>query len=176
LARTLHQESPLVVALKGAGAGLLGTLVLTLAMDAAARLRQPEQSDGAAPDRTVESAGSSEPPTERLVEKVASGVFEAELSPDARQTLGMGIHWGYGALWGAAYGLVRTSVPLPGWLQAALLGLTVWLVGPMGLVPAMKLADRPTDRSPSRSVVPIALHQLFGWVTAAAFHVLSQDA
>ena len=178
MSRSVRLESPLEVALKGAGAGLAGTLVLTLAMQVAERLvTSPAPLESPAPDRTGGSeVAPTGAPTERLVEKVASGVFEAELSPGARQTLGMGIHWGYGALWGAGYGLVQTSLHLPAWLHPALFGLIVWVVGPMGLIPAMKLAERPADRSPRRRLVSIVLHQIYGWTTATSFHVLSRDA
>ena len=175
---SVRQESPLEVALKGAGAGLAGTLVLTLAMQAAERLMtSTARVESPTPDPTGRSQDApTGAPTERLVEKVASGVFEAELSPGARQTLGMGIHWGYGALWGTGYGLIQTSRHLRSWLHPPLFGLIVWVVGPMGLIPAMKLAERPTDRSPRRRLVSILLHQVYGWSTASTFHVLSRDA
>ena len=175
MARLYPSESPLEVALKGAAAGALGTLVLTLAMQNVHHFLGDRDEDDA--EATVASSVTPPAdPTERLVEKVATGVFERELSPDARQTLGLGIHWGYGTFWGVAYGLIQASLHLPGWLHGALLGLTVWVVGPMGLVPAMKLSARPVGRPLSARVVSIFLHLLYGWATGAAFHLLSRDA
>jgi hypothetical protein len=159
------------VATKGALAGLAGTLVLTLALQNAHRvLPSGREADPAA--STDEPTGD---PTERLADKVA-GVFETELSPDARQTLAMGIHWGYGAFWGMAYGVIQSSLHLPGWLHGSLLGLLVWMIGPMGLIPAMKLARPSPDVPPVRRLVSVVLHGLYGWTTAAAFHLLSRDA
>ena len=173
MARLVREESPLEVSIKGALAGLAGTVVLTLAMQNVGRLLPPSAQGGPA-----ERAGgeSPDPPTERLAEKVASGVFETELSPDVRQTLGMGIHWGYGAFWGLLYGLVQSSLRLPVWLHGPLFGVIVWVVGPLGLIPAMKLADTPADRPTSGRLVSIGLHQVFGWTVAGAFHLLSRDA
>ncbi len=174
MARIRSSESPLEVALKGAAAGALGTLVLTLAMQNAHLLLWDRDEDDAEAS-VASSVASAADPTERLVEKVASGVFERELSPDARQTLGIGIHWGYGTLWGVAYGLIQASVHLPSWVHGTMLGLAVWMIGPMGLVPAMKLASRPAVRSTSARVLSIFLHVLYGWSVSAGFRVLSKD-
>lgn len=171
MSRWLREESPLEVATKGALAGLAGTLVLTFALQNAHRVLPPR--------RPAEPAGADEAaenPTEKLAEKVASGVFDRELSPDTRHTLAMGIHWGYGAFWGMAYAVVQSSIHLPAWLHGSLLGLLVWMIGPMGLIPAMKLARPSPERPPVRRLVSVLLHGLYGWTTASAFHVLSRDA
>ena len=175
MARLYPSESPLEVALKGAAAGALGTLVLTLAMQNVHHfLGDRDEDDGEA--TVASSVTAPADPTERLVEKVAAGVFERELSPDARQTLGLGIHWGYGTFWGVVYGLIQSSLHVPAWVHGSLLGLTVWVVGPMGLVPAMKLSARQVGRPPSARVVSIVLHLVYGCATGAAFHLLSRDA
>jgi len=176
VSRLAREESPLEVTLKGALAGLAGTLALTLAMANLEKLFPPRSPDRAGEEASETSGEGPPDPTERLAEKVASGVFEAELSPDARQTLAMGIHWGYGAFWGMAYGVVQTSVHLPGWLHGSLLGLLVWVIGPMGLIPALKLARPQVDRPPAQRLVSILLHQLYGLTAAGTFHLLSRDA
>jgi hypothetical protein len=175
VARFVPSETPLEVALKGAAAGALGTLVLTLAMQNVHHFLGDRDEDDAEASVALSIAPAADP-TERLVEKIAAGVFETELSPDARQTLGLGIHWGYGTCWGVAHGLVQSSLHLPGWLQGTLLGLAVWVIGPMGLVPAMKLSARRVGRPTTARLLSVFLHLLYGWATAAAFGVLSPDA
>lgn len=175
MVRFSSTETPLEVALKGAAAGALGTLVLTLAMQNVHHfLGDRDEDDGEA--SVAHSVEQTDDPTERLVEKVAAGVFETELSPDARQTLGLGIHWGYGTFWGVAYGLIQASLKLPSWLHGTLLGLAIWVIGPMGLVPAMKLSARRAGRPASARVLSIFLHLLYGWSAAVAFRVLSRDS
>jgi hypothetical protein len=175
VSRSLREESPLEVAIKGAAAGLAGTLVLTLAMQNAPRFL-PMGGQGGGAEQPSGTEGQTEPPTARLVEKVASGVFETELSPDARQTLGMGIHWLYGAFWGIAYGLVQSSLHLPAWLHGSLVGLGLWVFGPMGLARAMKLSSAPPERPASQRLISVLHHQIYGWTTAGTFRVLSRDA
>jgi hypothetical protein len=173
--RFATNESPLEIAIKGAAAGLLGTLVLTLAMQNAHHFLgdRDEEDAEASVAAPVQSAAD---PTERLVEKVAAGVFERDLSPDTRQTLGLGIHWGYGTFWGVAYAILQASLRLPTWLHGTLLGLAVWVIGPLGLVPAMKLSARSTGRPRSLRIVSVVLHLLYGWATAATFGLLSDEA
>ena len=175
MARSVREESPLEVTIKGALAGLAGTLVLTLAMQNVQRFLPSSDGGGDEPPRAAEGATTGGP-TERLAERVATAVFETELSPEARQTLGMGIHWGYGAFWGMAYGIVQASLRLPGWLHGSLLGWLVWAIGPMGLIPAMKLSPRQTNPRLSQRLLSILLHQLYGWTAASTFHLLSRDA
>ena len=175
MARSVPLETPLAVALKGAAAGALGTLVLTLAMQNVHHFLGDRDEDDAEASVSLSVAPAGDP-TERLVEKVAAGVFEKELSPDARQTLGLGIHWGYGTFWGVAHGLIQSSLPLPGWLHGTFLGLAVWLIGPMGLVPAMKLSARRVGRPTGARFLSVFLHLLYGWATAAAFNLLSRES
>jgi hypothetical protein len=176
VSRSVREESPLEVALKGAVAGLAGTLVLTLAMQNAQRL-MPRKDLGRTADAEADGGEqATSDPTEKLAAKVASGVFETELSPDVRHTLGMGIHWGYGAFWGMLYAVVQASLHLPTWLHSSILGLLVWAIGPMGLVPAMKLSNQATAKPVAQRLVSIALHQLYGWTAASTFHLLSRDA
>jgi hypothetical protein len=163
-------DTPMEVAIKGALAGLAGTVVLTVAMRFAGR--HGEDAPAMAEVATRGEAPAS--PPARLVGKVASGVFERELSPNLQDALGHGVHWGYGALWGMIYGLVQASIRFPHLLHGAVLGLIVWLVGPRGLVPAMNLSTGTDDEAP-RSARSFVLHEVYGWAVALVFAGLSRD-
>ena len=123
---------------------------------------------GADPDQA-----NAEPPA-RLVGKLAEGVFERDLSPAVQNGLGQALHWGYGGVWGLVYGIVQGSIGLPAALHGTVLGLIVWLVGPLGLVPAM---SSPGDcpREPPRLIRSLIFHQVFGWSVALAFSLLTRD-
>jgi hypothetical protein len=167
-----QQDTPMEVAIKGAVAGLAGTTILTLAMQSASRLLgSPQASSGSA---SSVREGERATPTGRLVAKVASGIFERELPVEVQNALGRGVHWGYGALWGTIYGIVQASIRLPLPLHGTILGFIVWLVGPLGLVPAMKLTETPSDQPPPPRIRSLFFHEIYGWTVALAFALLSR--
>jgi hypothetical protein len=169
-----RRDTPMEVALKGALAGLAGTVVLTLAMRAAERVI----GGGDNPDWLDDEPGAQadqEAPPARLVGKVATGVFNRELSPELQVALGQGVHWGYGALWGLIYGIVQASIRLPHLLHGVVLGFVVWLIGTRGLVPAMELSPEPDlDRDASR-LRSLVLHEVYGLAVAFVFSALSRN-
>lgn len=169
-----NPDSPLAVILKGAVAGLLGTVVLTVAMQLVQRTLSDDGTDTENGPGGVDEASGGAP--EELAVRVASGVFGTRLSVDARRKLSLGVHWSYGTLWGIAYAVMRASVGLPTWMHATICGLVVWVVGPVTLIPALKLGQPRIGVSAKDRLVSVLLHQTYGWSTAAAFHVLGGRA
>jgi hypothetical protein len=163
-------ETPMEVALKGAVAGLVGTVLLTLAM----RRLQPLVDLVWPVQVLTEQADDSLDPTSRLAEKVAVGVFETELPMDVSQTIGKGIHWGYGALWGTIYGIVQSSIHLPIAAHGSVLGFVVWMVGPLGLVPAMRLSTSPLKKPMPQPLRSLFFHEIYGLSVAVAYKLLSR--
>jgi hypothetical protein len=113
------------------------------------------------------------PPTEQVAERLASGVFRAELSPQTRQRLGLGIYWTYGAFWGVLSAQLQESLRPPSLLYGAILGLVVWLVGPGRLVPALGLYERQSPASIVGRLLAVGLHLLYGWTTALTYRELA---
>ena len=174
-------ESPFQVTLKGVAAGLVGTLVMTSALQAIARLvGRVESTPEDDPDDysnvgelTALDASPRLSPTEQVAERLASQVFRRELSRETRQRLGVGIHWAYGAFWGALSAQLQLTLRPPAVPYGAALGLAVWLVGPARLVPALGLYERPSSSGLSRRLVAIGLHVLYGVTTALTLERLS---
>ena len=151
-----HYESPLAAAAKGAIAGLADTVALTIGMRAPQLLQQ----------------GKTQPqkePTAKLAGKVAGGVFEQALDRETKATVGEAIHWSYGAGWGALYGLAQESLRLPRLVHGTVFGLLVATVAST-LVPSMGLTPPPTKQPPEKSMMQLALHLVYGWVTVLVFH------
>lgn len=165
-------DTPMEVALKGAVAGAVGTLVLTVAMSA---LQQLAGRASASSFKDDEFANAMTPAPARFVGKIASGVFERELPTTVQNALGEGVHWGYGMLWGVIYAIVQSSIRLPHVLHGSIFGLIVWLVGPLGLIPAMRLTPSPEAADGRRPLRSMLLHQVFGWSVALIFAGLAQD-
>jgi hypothetical protein len=168
-------ESPLAVVMKGAVAGLAGTAAITMAMKRTPQLLQqlglaPSQSPAAEAEKIAESAGQ---PTEKLAEKVTTGVLDRPIEEDARGVAGQVIHWGYGAVWGAFYGMVQGSFRWPSLVHGAVFGGLVGAVAST-LVPAMRLTPPPTQQPMPANAMMMVYHLLYGWVTALTFQLLSR--
>jgi hypothetical protein len=179
--RLTAYESPFQVTLKGVAAGLVGTLVMTSALQAAARLigrtQTPEEEDpddySNVAELTALDASPQVPATEQVAERLASQVFHRELSQETRQRIGVGIHWAYGAFWGALSAQLQLTLRPPAVPYGVALGIAVWLVGPARLVPALGLYERPASSGITRRIVAISLHVLYGVTTALTLERLS---
>ena len=179
--RLTMYESPFQVTLKGVAAGLVGTLVMTSALQAAARIvgrvgtAKAEDPDDYSNIAELTALDASPPvsPTEQVAERLVSQVFHRELSDETRQRLGVGIHWAYGAFWGALSAQLQLTLRPPAVPYGIALGLAVWLVGPARLVPALGLYERPASSGLLLRLMAIGLHVLYGVATAATLERLS---
>src|SRR5207248_2526301 len=81
---------------------------------------------------------------EQFAFKVASGVFDHDISPAVRP-VGFATHLAYGSAWGALYGILQASYGLRSGVVGPLYGLVVYGVGPAFLVPAMKIMPSPRE-------------------------------
>ena len=120
--RLTAYESPFQVTLKGVAAGLVGTLVMTSALQAAARLfgtaerdarRRPgrllgrRRADGARRG----AAGAADRAGRRAARQ--PGVSARALAGDAASGSASGIHWAYGAFWGALSAQLQLTLRPP---------------------------------------------------------------
>lgn len=157
--------TPLGAVIRGAMAGLAGALAIRLAMQYAMQASQKP----APPEEPTEKPPQAEDPREKLVRKVATGIFETELPEPERKTWAEMLHWEYGAFWGVVYGIVQASLWLPLWLHGILLGTVVWITGPLVLLPAMKLSPRPQDQPLDQVFKGWWFHAVYGLTTAVVF-------
>jgi hypothetical protein len=179
--RLTAYESPFQVTLKGVAAGLVGTFVMTSALQAATQaIGRVSAKDGEDVDDysnvaelTALDSSPQVPATEQVAERLASQVFRRELSEETRQRLGVGIHWAYGAFWGALSAQLQLTLRPPAVPYGAALGIAVWMVGPARLVPALGLYERPATSGITRRVIAIGLHVLYGVATALTLERLS---
>jgi putative membrane protein len=133
---------------KGALAGLIGGLAATAVKTAAEKLYPPR----------VE--GQPEPP-ELLAEKLAGHSLDRGTEAVASEA----IHWGFGALAGAAYGALAEFYPAATAREGATFGLTLMALTHEGALPALGLADEPDEQTPREHTSEAATHALYGVVT-----------
>lgn len=166
-------QSPLSVLVKGAIAGAAGTAIMSAVMERAPDMvqklpgMQPIEPPAPPPDPDAPTS-----PTEELAERVAGGVAQTELAPEARARAGEAIHWGYGAAWGAYYAVFQSTFRLPHLLHGTWLGTLVLGVA-MTLVPRLGLVPPPDRQQREQLLVSAASHLVYGWSTAIVYAILN---
>ncbi len=175
--------TPLEIALKGALAGLLGALALTVMIVGVRRLASAQPDGGSqrgnaamTPGRIL-ADGPDMPPdfigaTATFVQKLATGLFGVSLTPRQQVWAGTGWHLLYGASWAVPYALLQASIPVPNVLIGPAYGVLVWLVGPVWLVPKMRLMLPVRSQRPWVALMVFAGHVAYGGLVALAFALL----
>jgi len=165
-----HQESPLSATVKGVVAGLAGTVSMTVAMKYTPTLLRQWGIDAPEPPASAKKGK----PVEQLAGKVARGVFHTRLDKEGKEIGGQLIHWGYGAGWGALYGIVQSTLHLPFVLHGTLLGGLMTLAAST-LVPAMGVAPPADKIATNQKVMQASFIMMHAWTTALVYHFLSRD-
>lgn len=159
-------QSPLAVIVKGALAGAAGTAVMSAFMERAPELMERIGMGSSEPPAPPEEPKAPSSPTEELAERVTEG----ELAADERAAAGQAIHWGYGAAWGAYFGVMQSTFRPPSILHG------LWQAGLMTvvavkLVPQLGLTAAPRTRQ--QLIISAASHGVYGVVTAIVYRVLN---
>jgi putative membrane protein len=129
-------------------AGLIGGLVATAAKNLAERLYPPR------------THGEPEPPA-LLAEKIAGH----HLSEPGKTIAAESIHWGFGALTGAAYGALAEYYPVATAQQGASFGMALASLTHDGILPAMDLSAPTEDQTTREHTSEMATHMVYGVVT-----------
>ena len=133
---------------KGMLAGLVGGLVATAAKSFAENLFPPR------------THGEPEPP-EVLAEKVAGHPL-----PQSKKTVASeSIHWGFGALAGAAYGGLAEFYPAATQKEGASFGLTLAALTHENALPALGLSADREHQTTREHTSEMATHIVYGVVT-----------
>jgi len=164
-----RHRSPLAAVAAGVAAGLIGTAAMTAYQTAVAIRR----------GSTIEQQVTPPPPTSweqapapgRVGYRLLQGLFDREPPLERATALTNAVHWSYGGLWGAAYGIVRESERLPVVADGAALGSTVFAAG-YAVLPAMGVYRVPWEYSGRTLAVDWSYHLVDGLATAIAYRLL----
>ena len=132
---------------KGLIAGLAAGIVATAAKSAAEKLYPPR------------THGEPEPP-EVLAEKIAGH----DLQPSAKTIAAESIHWGFGAVTGAAYGALAEFYPAATAREGATFGMTLMALTHETALPAMGLSADRADQTTREKSSEMVTHVVFGVV------------
>ena len=134
--------------MKGLLAGLVAGLVATAAKTLAERFYPPR------------THGEPEP-TEILAKKIAGHPLDSNTEAIASEA----IHWGFGALIGAAYGALAEFYPVATAKEGAGFGLALMSLTHEEALPALGLSASPEDQTVREKSSEAATHVLYGVVT-----------
>ena len=132
---------------KGLIAGLVAGLVATAAKSLAEKIYPPR------------TQGEPEPP-ELLAEKLAGH----PLDEDPEKVASEAIHWGFGALTGAAYGALAEVYPAATAKEGASFGLALMSLTHETALPAMGLSAPPEEQTAREHTSEASTHVLYGVV------------
>ena len=151
----------------GLAAGAVGTAVLTALQLVEQRVRGGGTSG---PPRTWEEA----PAPAQVGHRVADGVFEHDLPLSDAPALTNVVHWSYGVVWGAAFGILQRSFHWPLAAAGAAFGTMVWAGGYTAL-PAMGIYE-PAWKYPLKTLgIDLGRHLVYGTGVAVAYRALEQS-
>jgi len=145
--------------LRGATAGFIGTIPMTIFMLAMHRFL-PKWQRYALPPEEI---------TDELADRAS---LEKHMDKQERVGAALVSHFGYGSAMGALYSLVSRLISLPPWLKGTLFGLVVWVASYLGLLPALRLSPSANVEPVRRNLLMIAAHVVWGLATGIAADIL----
>jgi hypothetical protein len=163
--------TPLGALARGVVAGALGTTAMDLVM-----YRRYRREGGAQPLLEWEfSAGLEDwegaAAPAHVGRRVVEGLFQVELAPKWARLTNNIMHWGYGLVWGAQYGLVAGSARRLSHGNGLVLGPVVFLSGYV-VLPLAKLYKPIWEYDGATLAKDLSAHMAYGIVTAEAFRLL----
>jgi hypothetical protein len=154
-----HDDGPLLAAGRGALAGAIATLAMSVLMLAARALRLTPQLPPARITREATEAVAGEAPADEEEAALTSAV-----------------HVGFGAAAGALFGVLHRSLGRSGTWSAAALGVAyasiVYLVSYQGWVPALRILPPASRDDPGRVSTMVAAHWVYGATLGAVAELL----
>ena len=165
--------TPVGAMARGLVAGAVGTAAMDTLLFARYRLTggdsNAEEWESSAGLTSWEQAPAPAQVGKRLVE----GLFGTELPPARARLVNNLMHWTYGILNGAQYGIVAGSLPQPRIRYGIAFGATVW-AGDYVILPAAKLYKPIWEYDVKTLVNDLSAHLVYGLATAAALRLLSR--
>jgi putative membrane protein len=153
----LHESTHTRSLMKGLLAGLIGGLVATAAKTMAEKIYPPR------------THGEPEPPAV-LADKLAGH----HLTDTEKVAAEAAIHWGFGALTGAAYGALAEFYPSATAKDGAGFGMALASLTHASALPAMGLSAEPQEQTTRERTSEMATHVVYGMVTETVRRVVRE--
>lgn len=144
--------------LRGAAAGLAGTLAMT-------------------PVILIGAIGEWKPPSPAQITaniERESGVDETPRDDPTFTLQWLAAHLSFGTSWGVAYALARPGLPPSDVASGLLWGGAIWLLNYGLILPALRLYPSPADDRTGRMLAMIAAHAVYGVTVAKSARALTE--
>ena len=156
--------------------GLLAGAVGTAAMDRFLYARYRRSGGKSTPEEWEFSEDLSSwenaPAPAQVGKRLIEGLFQVELPPTRARLVNNAMHWAYGTLWGALYGILAGSLPKQRVGYGLPFGASVW-AGDYVILPAAKLY-KPIWKYDAKTLAKdLTGHLVYGLATATAMRLLS---
>lgn len=152
-------------AVHGTVAGIVGTVVMDQAGTLLYRFEKPEK-------KKQEEAIRTESPYDTMARRISEDLLRIKLGDRDRTMLGQLLHWGYGAGWGALYGVLRNRAPVLRAGAGAPFGILFFLVGDEALNTFLKLTPPPQAYPIDAHVRGLVAHLVYAAVTEETIRAL----
>ena len=164
--------TPLGAIARGLVAGAVGTAAMDTFLFA--RYRRDGGDSSAAEWESSAGVTSWEqaPAPAHVGKRLVEGLFAIELAPSRARLVNNVMHWAYGIVNGAQYGIVAESLPTPRIRYGIPFGATVWASGYV-ILPAAKLYKPIWDYDAKTLAGDLTAHLVYGIATAGTLRVLS---
>jgi putative membrane protein len=145
-------------------AGAVGGLAASYAMNQFQSLLTAVTKELSKREGDQQSSGG-EDATVKAAEVISEHVFHHELTGAEKKWAGSAVHYAFGTLIGAVYGVLAETVPAARSGHGAAFGTAVWLAADEIGVPALGLAQPPSQTPASSHVKALASHLVYGFTT-----------
>jgi Protein of unknown function (DUF1440) len=117
--------------------------------------------------RDSDSSEESEDATMKVAQKLARATIGRDLEREEEKKAGSAIHYTFGALAGAVYGLSVEVMPVTRVGFGTLFGALLFLIADEITVPALGLAPKPAESPLSSHLYGLSSHFVYGITTEA---------
>jgi uncharacterized membrane protein YagU involved in acid resistance len=117
------------------------------------------------PSSSSSSPQEGDDATVKTAKKISTTLFNKQLTQQEKQWAGPAVHYGFGALAGAAYGVLAEVSPSAGIGLGTTFGTALWLAADEIAVPAFGLSGPPSTYPESVHARALASHLVYGVVT-----------
>ena len=112
------------------------------------------------------------PPREITVDLAHKAGLNEKLGAEERAVLTLLNHFGYGAAAATTYALIEARSPLRALIKGPIFGAVVWLVSYLGLLPVAGILQSATRQPPSRNLLMLAVHLIWGLIVGVFVETL----